>query len=419
MLNKLQKALKGMVNPGDSVICAVSGGKDSMALLWGLYLLREKLGIYLSAAHFDHGLREESCQEAAFVERFCRDYGIAVNLGSGKVVSGKKGLEAAARDARYGFFETLPGIIATAHTADDNAETVLMHLVRGTGLKGLGGIAPRNGRYIRPMLDITRAEVEAFLQEYSIPHVEDASNETDAFLRNRLRHHVMPLLKAENPRLAENVSAMAQRLRMDEAALEEASRFETLPGVEELKKMHPAVRSRMLERFLKSCGVKEPEAQHIAMAEALVYSAKPSARAEFPGDVRVARCYDRLVLDREKEVLEPVTLPDEGTVILEKLGLCVTVQRAEKLENTPFVFTVQPQGAVLLRSRKEKDSIRLPGGTKSLKKLFTDRKIPASQRSTVPVLADEAGILGVYGVGADQNRRAKELPARQIIFKSI
>ena len=141
-------------------------------------------------------------------------------MGAARVTAGKKGLEAAARDARYSYFSTLSGKIATAHTADDNAETVLMHLVRGTGLKGLGGISPVRGNLIRPMLGITRQEVLELLEEYHLAFVEDSSNGTDAFLRNRLRHHVVPLLKEENPRLAENLSAMALQLRRDEEALE-------------------------------------------------------------------------------------------------------------------------------------------------------------------------------------------------------
>ena len=188
-----------MLQPGDRVICAVSGGADSMALLWAFYLLKEKLQISLSAAHFNHHLRgAESDRDEQFVKTFCQDYGIPFVSGSSQVVAGSKGLEAAAREARYAFLRSLPGTIATAHTADDNAETLLMHLVRGTGLKGLGGITPVNGPLIRPMLEITRAEVMAFLEEYSIPFVEDSSNGGDDFLRNRLRHHVMPLLKQEN-----------------------------------------------------------------------------------------------------------------------------------------------------------------------------------------------------------------------------
>ena len=200
MLHKMLAAIRRyeMVKPGDTVICAVSGGADSMALLWGMWLLKEKLGITLEAAHFDHNLRgEESARDTEFVRKFCDFHDIPLHLGEGKVVPGPKGLEAAARDARYAFLRSLNGIIATAHTADDNAETVLMHLIRGSGLRGLGGVTPKSEGLIRPMLDVTRAQVEAFLAENYIRHVEDSTNHGDEFLRNRLRHHVMPLLKAE------------------------------------------------------------------------------------------------------------------------------------------------------------------------------------------------------------------------------
>ena len=195
MLNKLAAFARqyDMIAPGDRVVCAVSGGADSVALLFGLYLMREKLDIQLEAAHFNHQLRgAESDADAEFVRALCDRYDIPLHMGTAQVQPGKKGLEAAARDARYAFLKTLPGKIATAHTADDNAETVLMHLIRGTGLKGLGGIAPVNGSIIRPMLSITRAEVEGFLQEYYVNHREDSSNRSDDFLRNRIRHHVMP-----------------------------------------------------------------------------------------------------------------------------------------------------------------------------------------------------------------------------------
>ena len=175
-----------MTQPGDRVVCAVSGGADSVALLFALYLLKEKLGITLEAAHFNHQLRgEESDRDEAFVRELCDRFDIPLHVGRGRVVAGKKGLEAAARDARYAYFETLPGKLATAHTADDNAETILMRLVRGTGLKGLGGISPVRGRIIRPMLLVTRQQVRAFLEEYCLSHGEDSSNGTDDFLRNR------------------------------------------------------------------------------------------------------------------------------------------------------------------------------------------------------------------------------------------
>lgn len=418
MLNKLTAFVRQqkMLVPGDTVICAVSGGADSVALLFALYLLKEKLDIRLEAAHFNHHLRgEESQRDEAFVRAFCSRYEIPLHLGAGNIRPGKKGLEAAAREARYAFLRSLNGKIATAHTADDNAETLLLHLIRGTGLKGLGGIAPISGNVIRPMLTVTREDVEAFLDEYYVNHIEDSSNASDAFLRNRIRHHVMPLLKNENPKLAENLSRMALRLRDDEAFLSDSANYETLPTVETLKTMHSAQRSRVLERFLKDSGVKEPEESHIALAEALVFSAKPSARAAFPGGITIARKYDHLEAVQPTAALETVVL--DGCCKLPEAGLQVTAAPAREILNTQTAFTVRPEGKVVIRSRQSGDSIRLPGGTKSLKKLFIDRKIPAALRTLVPVVADDRGVLGVYGIGANLDRIAEELPGVTILFE--
>ena len=405
MLNKLLKFIReqDMVQPGDTVVCAVSGGADSVALLFALYLLKEKLDISLEAAHFNHRLRgEESDRDEAFVAELCDRYEIHLHLGGGEIQPGKKGLEAAARDARYGFLRNLPGKIATAHTADDNAETVLMHLIRGTGLKGLGGITPVHGNVIRPMLRITRQDVEAFLEEWCLSHIEDSSNETDAFLRNRVRHHVMPLLAAENPKIAENLSQMALRLRLDEEFLSQQTNSTALPPVESLKTMPQALRSRHLEAFLKRSGVREPEDAHIAMAEALVFSDKPSAKASFPGGVTIARSYDRLEALGDTDALEEILLPCPGQVELS--GLQIICSPAGEMLDTPDAFTVSPAGDIKVRSRKSGDSIRRPGGSKSLKKLFIDRKIPASRRQQIPVVCDEAGILGVYSIGKNLER---------------
>ena len=404
MLNKLPGFIRryDMLAPGDRVVCAVSGGADSMALLWAMYLLKEKLQIELSAAHFNHGLRgAESDRDEAFVREFCTGYGIAFISGSAQVTAGKKGLEAAARDARYTFLQSLPGKIATAHTADDNAETVLMHLVRGTGLKGLGGITPVRGRLIRPMLTVTRQEVLAFLNDYSIPYVTDSSNETDDFLRNRLRHRVMPLLKEENPRLAENLTAMALELRQDEQALE-AMAGDALIPVSQLKTMPPAVQSRALAAFLKASGVKEPERSHIELVRSLLYSRNPSAQAKLPGGITVRRCYDTLTAEQTMPDWQPVELPVPGCAELG--GWRITAMPTDTAHKQTGHFTVRPVGSMYLRPRQSGDAIRLSGGTRRLKKLFIDRKIPACERQQLPVLCDEAGVLAVCGIGADLDR---------------
>ncbi len=417
MLSKLMAFLRReeMLASGERVICALSGGADSVALTFAMYLLRDKLGITVEAAHFNHHLRgEESQRDQAFVREFCDRYDIPLHLGEGRVEPGEKGLEAAARDARYGFFATLPGKIATAHTCDDNAETVLMHMVRGTGLKGLGGIAPVRGNIIRPMLTVSREDVLAFLEEYCLSYVTDSSNHSDDFLRNRLRHHVLPLLKQENPAFAANTSAMALRLRRDEQALEELTVGKDL-SVSHLRSLPPALRSRALSRYLQECGVKEPEARHLALAESLVFSKNPSAWGYFPGNVYLRRCYDRLEAEQPQgaEFCYDLALP--GRTDIPEAGLYVLAQPAIQGENTPSRFTLPKTDKALVRSRQTGDMITTPGGSKSLKKLFIDRKIPAHRRNAIPVVADGSRVLGIWGHGADK-RSQEEEPAWVLEF---
>lgn len=421
MLNKLSAFIRenDLISPGNHIVCAVSGGADSTALFFALYLLREKFGFSLSAAHFNHHLRaEESDRDEQFVRALCAQYDIPLSVGSGQIVPGKKGLEAAARDARYAFFATLPGKIATAHTANDNAETVLLHLVRGTGLKGLGGIAPINGRIIRPMLGVTRTQVLAFLEEYCLRFVHDSSNETDAFLRNRLRHHVMPLLERENPRIAENLSAMALCLRRDEAFLQRQAAQCASVQIPALARLDDAVRSRVIENFLKENGVREPEYRHIAAVDRLIFSENPSARVHLPGGVTIERQYDRLCV-HEPAAFTPICIPCPGDLTVAELGLRIVCAPAQDIVNEVNTFTVAPVGTVWLRSRLPGDEMRLPGGTKSLKKLFIDRKIPASCRASVPVLADDRGVLAVYDIGVNRARIPAALPAVRIVLQDL
>ena len=411
MLNKLKAFMAAY--RGEQVVCAVSGGADSMALLWGMYLLKDKLDIQLSAAHFNHRLRgEESDRDEAFVRDFCAGYGIPFVAGSGEVVPGKKGLEAAAREARYAFLKSLSGLIATAHTADDNAETILMHLVRGTGLKGLGGIAPVNGVLIRPMLNITRSEVLAFLEEYSIPFVEDSSNAGDDFLRNRLRHHIMPLLKQENPCLSENLSAMAARLRQDAEALDNLACEHMTDSVSQLQKMSPAIRSRVLSRHLLDAGVKEPEAAHIALLEKLVFSASPSAKAAFPGGVTFTRCYDTLQVGMDASELMETPLVCPGITELPGLRIVCSANKNETYNTDSFPVSMGTNPVV--RARKTGDSLRLSGGTKTIKKLLIDRKIPADRRDRIPIIADDAGVVMAVGIGGNLDRLSLERDAIRI-----
>jgi tRNA(Ile)-lysidine synthase len=262
------------------------------------------------------------------------------------------------------------------------------------------------------MLGITRLQVLAFLEEYSVSYRNDSSNDTDLFLRNRLRHHVLPLLREENPRLCENLSSMALRLRQDEEALQAYSKAEYPLSVSELLQKPAAVRIRILERFLKNAGVTEPEAEHLRLAEALVFSEKPSSRIVFPGNVLVYRQYDLLLYGALPQLPEAVRLTCPGTAYFG--SYCITCEPAVNCENSSDVFTLSVDGELWVRSRLPGDAIKTPGGTKSLKKLLIDRKIPAIQRDLIPVLSDNNGVAAVLGFGSDLNHRMNSLPAWRI-----
>ena len=200
----------GLIDPGATLVCAVSGGKDSVCLLHVMLSLQKELSITVEAAHLNHQLRgAESDRDEAFVRNLCDSLGVRLTVSRADVLSRCKqtgeSVEEAARVLRYQFFESLGKPVATAHTQDDNLETVLLNLVRGTALRGLCGIPPKRGKIIRPMLCVSRAEVETYLEQHALSHVEDSTNASSLPLRNRLRHEVVPLLMRENPKLSSTV----------------------------------------------------------------------------------------------------------------------------------------------------------------------------------------------------------------------
>ncbi len=418
MCSDLSRRLDGLFKPGQRVICATSGGADSIALLTCLWMARERLGIDLAAAHFNHRLRgAESDGDEAFVRDFCLERGIPLYAGGGDVAGRARqtgeSVEQAARALRYAFLNSLPcDWIVTAHTADDNAETLLMNLLRGTGLRGLCGIPPRRGKILRPFLTTTREEIQAFLTHRKIPHVEDATNALDGALRNRIRHRLLPLCKEENPDFLRDVAQMTQILRRDEALLarQTADGLETCRkrdgySVRALRAMPDALRARALRQLLTYWNVSKPTRRHVAGLERLVWSENPSARVNLPGGVVAAREYD--VLRRQEgdqPAFAPVRLNPNGVTYLPECGLEIFCRPAGKIVNTPSHFCVVPHGPVTVRPRRPGDVITLSGGEKTLKKLMIDRKIPRYLRPSLPVLADRDGVLAVYSIGANLAR---------------
>lgn len=422
-----------LLEAGDNVTVALSGGADSVALLWVLRALAPRLGITLRAAHFHHGIRgAEADRDAEFCRSLCADWGIPFTLGRGdapgRAAQSGESLEEAARALRYDFLlSAAPGKLATAHNADDNAETLLIHLLRGSGPRGLGGIPPRRGRIVRPLLRCTRAEIEALLSAEGLPHVEDSSNAEDDCLRNRLRHRVLPLLRAENPGLSATLSRTAALVREEDAylsglAARAAAECRAGEGwsCKKLLALDPVLRRRVLLAALRDLGLEDPAAVYVEALERLL-NAGSSARLDLPGGKAAQREYDllRFAACETPRALPELALTVPGTTLLpDNSGRieCFVTKNSYFSKKNLTTFALKCDmilGRELkVRGRQPGDRLTLPGGTKSLKALMIDRKIPARLRDSVPVLTLDGRAIAVFGVGADPAYlSAQESPA--------
>lgn len=403
------------------ILCAASGGADSTYLL---FRLRE-LGYSVAAAHYNHGIRGEYAdRDEAFVRGLCREADIPFLSERGDAPACARehglGLEDAARRLRYDFLERAAdrlgaSVIATAHTADDNAETVLMHLSRGAGLRGLCGIPPVRGRIIRPMLDETHAYALEYLTEHGIPHVEDETNASDDAARNRIRHSVIPALKQESPALAETVFRMTALLREDEAYLTEL--VESFVRDNARGSSLPAALLRDLPRPIAARVIRSMAGAGISAAQtaAVLALADSGGFADISG-MRVGVSGGRIFFGvKESDPLPDRTLVVGQTLFLPEAGLSV---RAEKISCIPadvhkpfntFIFKCESIcGNMTVGAMKPGDKIRPAhrNVTKELRRLMAEADIPAWDRLTVPILRDDSGVLGVYGIAAAERARA-------------
>ena len=411
-----------MLSYGDKILAAVSGGADSVCMLNILLELRDRYGLTVFAAHFNHMLRnEESDRDEAFVKALCSKLSVPLYCGRGDVSLYAKenslGTEEAAREMRYSFlYETAASVgapkIATAHNADDNAETVILNLTRGSGLSGLRGIPPVRDNVIRPVLCLTRQDVEDYLSQRSIEYVTDSTNLEDIYTRNKLRHHVMPVLRELNPRFSESVMRTCDMARDDEEYLSsEASRIisenakDNRINASLLLKLPKALSTRIVRKMAAS----ELSSLLVSDILALCSNTNPSARLDAPG-LTIHREYDDIVFGAPLHTgLSEVSLTVGESVFIPELNLEVTIEKTVFTDNihktfTDYLFkTTDVYGKISIRSRITGDKIKLrkTNCTKSLKKLFIEKCIPAHSRDLVPVISDDRGVLGVYGLGCD------------------
>ena len=295
-------------------------------------------------------------------------------------------------------------MIATAHTADDQLETMLLNLARGSGLRGLAGVAPVQGDLLRPMLDMTRADVEDYLRAHQIPHVEDSSNASDDYARNRLRHAAVPALQSVNAQAVRHAAETAALLREDADFLDSLARQaleQNDTSLEALRSLPRPVRARVF-RLRFGAGLSR---QHIDALHAFCMEDAPAA-LDLPG-VRVLREQGKLRTASETPPLPELTLVPGQTYDLPAHGLRITVSETDTLPEIYDSFTVyrfksaEIRGKLTLTARRPGDAIRIAGRgcTKRLSDLFLEAGIPASERDYVPVLRDDLGPAAVYGFG--------------------
>lgn len=426
-----------MIEEDDSIIVGVSGGADSVCLLFVLLELRERIPFSIKVVHIEHGIRgQDSLDDAAFVDNICKEKGIPFYLYPADVVKAardkKISVEEAGREARYEAFadamERYGGNkIAVAHNANDQAETILWNLVRGSGLKGLCGTRPVRDCIIRPLLDTSRAEIEAYLAQRKIPYRTDSTNLTDDYTRNKLRLHVLPYLEKElNGAATAHIAEAGRHLQKIEAYMEAVSEREAkdctcitdgkavidTAGFSE----KPEVIKEYIFRFcLKEmgCGLRDIGSVHIDNLMKLP-DLQPGRRIQLPGGFIAKRFPGQISISQEEinsaEIAEKCATDGElqiqvpGTYILD--GKRVTFSKEiyenqiiEEKAYTKWLDYDKIYNAVSLRSRRSGDYFitNREGGKKKLKSYFIDEKIPQDERDRILLLADGPHIMWIVG----------------------
>ena len=410
------------------VLCAVSGGADSMCLLHLLW----SQGYDVTAAHFEHGIRgEESLRDAIFVEDWCGEHGIPVIVEHGDVPAYAQAngmsLEEAARELRYDFLSraaerTGAECILTAHNLDDNAETLLFNLTRGSGTPGLRGIPRSRGKILRPLLHVSRAEIEAYLEENHVPHVEDSTNQGDDYTRNLIRHQIMPLLRRINPRFPEAAARTAFLTARDEDCLSRIAadfigrevKGESL-SLKAFNALHPAVASRVIRRLFPGLSAERTEAV-LDFAKGCEYGL-----LELPGHT-LRREQGRLYLNKDGDFSLPQRRLIPGkTLEIPELGLrletqeCVYGGEIHDLFKTFFLKYEIVGTDLLCTGRRPGDSIRPLGRgvRKRLSALFKEAGYTREMRDHCLILRDEKSPILACGLALDE-RAAPQIGERAL-----
>lgn len=448
LLEKLSRVIQehNLLETGDRVVVAVSGGPDSIAMLHMLHTLaKEENGRwFIIAAHLNHGFRgAEAEADALYVEKFCHQLGVPVEIETTDVPAYMKrvgkGAQETAREVRYTFLTKTAkkwgaNKIATAHHADDQAETILMRIVRGTGLDGLQGMLWKREfggvEIIRPLLFIAKEDLEAYCLRHEIQPRLDQSNLSLKYTRNRFRLEVFPLLKQINPRVGESLLRLADLVSMENDYMHvqakktlESITVKREPGRLDVNlslflQTHTALQRRMCQlilNYLFKNGQRELSLAFVDEILRFIETSSPSSRMYLPEQGEVRKSYDKVIFSSERMehsvAFYVCQLAIPGKTSIEETGAFLYSRTLDVTPDKQIVFPTDGNSNVALfdlellhlpltvRNRREGDRMALMrGGTKKLKEILIDCKIPREERGLLPILADGERVLWVPGV---------------------
>ena len=420
----VSKALRGLGFPlaGETLVVGLSGGPDSVALLDGLAAAGGG-GLRLVAAHLDHGLRTGSAEDAAFCAELCARLGVSLRRASADVTARAAregcGIEEAARLERYAFLASVMAeeqavAVAVAHTRDDQAETLLLRLLRGAGSLGLGAMRPRSGPVVRPLLSVTRQQVLDHLASRGLAWREDPTNADPKHLRNRVRHELLPYLESRfNPRLRETLARTAALLAEEAGTLaalsEEVSTRAQRRGdrvvmpIDALRSAPPALARLALRRALaETGGLRGVSMAHVERILDLAGSARPSGRrVPLPGGREAVFHFREVGIGPRSAAPRAFSLPVPVPGRVPLPGGATLVARSCRgpaaSRDRSAVVAMRAGERLVVRTRRPGDRLRTAGREVSLRRFLMERRVPADERPRLPLVASGRNVLWVPG----------------------
>ncbi len=423
MLKKIRNTAEkyNMIKSGDTVVCGLSGGADSVCLLLSLNQLSAEMNFSLEAIHVNHCLRgEESDRDQQFCYDLCERLNIPFNAVSCDVkgYSEKNGLscEEAARELRYGIFReySTGKLLATAHNADDNLETMLLNLIRGTGLKGIAGIPPVRDNIIRPLIAVSRLEIEEYLQKCGQNFVTDSTNLTDDYTRNKIRHNIIPLMKELNSSLTETNVRTAEVLRSENQFIDEAV-GEAVKNCRKdgifigLKEYNQVIRRRCIAEYLSENSLPFSNKRLTDCDNILINGGK----INISGNIFLISEENTLRLEEIKPkkgntlISKPLELGENrifpDSILVCEIVNCESLKKIDFVHKKLTIYTLdydKIKGTAIVRNRKFGDKLKLRGRnfTSSVKKIINET-IPVEQRNSLHFIEDENGTVFAEKIG--------------------